>query len=605
MFSPILQRRFQRRLTGACATALVATMLSACALTAVPTPAKALAADSISELSQAGPFRRSPDSSSAFRQGQPITELTAEALYEFLLAEVALQRGQLGVATQAYLDLAKRSRDARVARRATEVAVHARMPNAAIEAARIWHESDLESDDALRALSSLLISANKLDDAEPYLQKTLARRKGDIGEGLIQLGQFLASNADKPAVLRLVKRLAEPHGDSAGAHLAIAQAALAANDDTLARAEAQKAGQLRTGWEQAALVEAAVLQKQSNTAALGFMRDFLSANPKSLAVRGAYARILVAERDLPVAREQFKILADENRGNVDVLYEVALLSMQIEDWSIAETQLKQLLTMPFRDRELLQLHLGQISEEQKRYDEALTRYRDIQKGEHLLTAQIRQSAVIAKQGNLDGARTFLQQASPVNEQQRVQLVLAESQLLRDANKSDDAIGVLDRALEKLPNNPELLYDHAMLAEKLDRVAVMEASLRKVISVKPDHAHAYNALGYSLADRNMRLPEARELIEKAMKLAPEDLFIVDSMGWVLYRQGDLEGALAQLTRAYKGRPDAEIAAHLGEVLWQLGRRTEALKIWQEGAKKSPENEVLQKTMRRFQESTAVK
>ena len=299
MASTLLQRRFNRRLTGACATALVAAMLSACALTAVPTPARALAADSVSELSQVSPFRRSPDGSSAFRQGQPITELTAEALYEFLLAEVALQRGHLGVATQAYLDLAKRSRDARVARRATEVAVHARMPNAAVEAARIWHESDLESDDALRALSSLLISANKLDDAEPYLQKTLARRKGDIGEGLIQLGQFLASNSDKPAVLRLVKRLAEPHGDSAGAHLAIAQAALAANDDTLARAEAQKAGRLRAGWEQAALVEAAVLQKQSNSAALGFMRDFLSANPKSLAVRSAYARILVAERDLP------------------------------------------------------------------------------------------------------------------------------------------------------------------------------------------------------------------------------------------------------------------------------------------------------------------
>jgi Flp pilus assembly protein TadD len=164
---------------------------------------------------------------------------------------------------------------------------------------------------------------------------------------------------------------------------------------------------------------------------------------------------------------------------------------------------------------------------------------------------------------------------------------------------------VERGLDKLPSHPDLLYDHAMLAEKLNRVEVMEASLRKVIAAKPDHAHAYNALGYSLADRNIRLSEARELVETALNLAPNDFFIVDSLGWVLYRQGDLQGALKQLSRAYKGRPDAEIAAHLGEVLWQLGRRDEAVRVWQEGSKKTPDNETLQKTIKRFQESTAVK
>lgn len=605
MHPSVFQYALWRGKTGFGLAGHVVVLALAVALASTSLPVFALAVDSQAQLSQAGPFRRSPDGVGSFRQGQPITELTAEALYEFLLAEVALQRGQVGVATQAYLDLAKRSRDPRVARRATEVAVHARMPNAAVEAARIWQETEPDSDDALRAVSSLLISANKLDDAEPFLEKILARRKGDIGEGIMQLGQFLQANTDKPAVLRLVKRLAERHPQSAGAHLAIAQAALAANDDALARAEAQRAGQLRNGWEQAALVEATALQKQSTRAAIEFLREFLKTFPKSTAVRGGYSRMLVAERDIPAAREQFKILADENRDNIDVLYEVALLAMQLEEWPLAETHLNRLLTMQFRDRELLQMHLGQIAEEQKRYDEALARYRAIQQGEHLLTAQIRQSAVIAKQGNLDGARTFLQKANPVNEQQRVQVILAESQLLRDANKSDDALVLLDHALEKLPNNAELLYDHAMLAEKLDRVAVMEASLRKVIAIKPDHAHAYNALGYSLADRNLRLAEARELIEKAVKLAPGDFFIIDSLGWVLYRQGDLEGAVAQLWRAYKGRPDAEIAAHLGEVLWQLGRRDEARTVWQEGVRKSPENETLQKTIRRFQESTAVK
>jgi tetratricopeptide (TPR) repeat protein len=603
MVSIPIQRPLHGRKRGFL-TALSALIVGA-ELLAIPSFASAVAAESITELSQAGPFRRSPDLGSAFRQGQPITELTAEAVYEFLLAEVALQRGQLGVAAQAYLDLAKRSKDGRVARRATEVAVHARMPNAAAEAARVWHDAEPESEEALRALSLLLVNANKIDEAEPFLQKILARRKGDVGEALQQLGQSLGANADKASVLRVVRRLAEPHGDSAGAHLTIAQAAFAANDLSLARSAAQKAAQLRVGWEQAALVEAAVLQKQSNQAAGDFLRDFLTAYPKSTTVRSTYARVLVAERDIPAAREQFKILSAENRDNVDVLYDVALLSMQIEDWPGAETQLKRLLTLPFRDRELLHLHLGQVAEEQKRYDEALKRYREIAKGDHLLTAQIRQSSVVAKQGNLDAARKVLREASPVNDSQQVQLIVAESQLLRDANKASEALTLVEHALDKLPNNADLLYDHAMLAEKLDRVSVMEASLRKVIALKPDYAHAYNALGYSLADRSLRLPEARDLIEKALKLAPEDSFIIDSLGWVLYRQGDLEGALVQLTRAYKGRPDAEIAAHLGEVLWQLGRRAEALKIWQEGMKKSPDNETLQKTMRRFQESTAVK
>jgi len=557
-------------------------------------------------LAQAQPDRRSPaERVISSRAGQAITELTAEALYEFLLAEVALQRGQVGVATQAYLDLARRSKDARVARRATEVAMHARMPNAATEAARLWHDADPESDDALRAVSSLLVSANRLDDAEPFLRKVIGRRQGDPGESLQQLTQFLGSNSDKAGVLRIVRRLAEPHGESAGAQLAVAQAALAAKDDLLARTQARKALALKPGWEQAALVEAAVVQKDSNAAAADYLNGFLGSYPKSVTVRSTYARLLVGERRPDAAREQFKILTDENPDDANVVYDVALLAMQLEDWPLAEGHLKRLLGMEFRDRELLNLHLGQIAEEQKRYPEALERYRAVEKGEHRLGAQIRQAGVIAKQGNLDAARGLLQGASAVNPQQRVQLVVAETQLLREANRADEAFKVSEQALQKIPDNPELLYDHAMLAEKLDRVDVMEASLRKVIAVKPDHAHAYNALGYSLADRNLRLAEARELIEKAHQLAPDDFFILDSLGWVLYRQGDLEGAFRHLDRAYKGRPDAEIAAHLGEVLWKLGRREEAIRVWQEGTRKDAGNETLKKTIRQFQDATAVK
>jgi tetratricopeptide (TPR) repeat protein len=254
-----------------------------------------------------------------------------------------------------------------------------------------------------------------------------------------------------------------------------------------------------------------------------------------------------------------------------VVFSIAVLSMQLEDWPTADTNLKRLLDLGYRDRNTVRFYLGQVSEEEKRFPDALKWYSEVTRGEQFMPAQIRSAQVLSKQGDLDGARKFLQGVNAQSNDQRVQLILAEAQLLRDAKQEKEAFGVVDEALDKLPNNPELLYDHAMLAEKIDRVDVLESSLRKLISIKPDHAHAYNALGYTLADRNQRLEEAQELIDKALKLSPDDAFIMDSMGWVLFRQGKTEDGLKYLQRAYSIRPDAEIAAHLGEVLWVLGRR----------------------------------
>jgi Flp pilus assembly protein TadD len=177
-------------------------------------------------------------------------------------------------------------------------------------------------------------------------------------------------------------------------------------------------------------------------------------------------------------------------------------------------------------------------------------------------------------------------------------VVAEAQLLRDANRAGDAFKLLGEALSREPDQPDLLYDYALTAEKLEKFDLLEANLRKLIKVRPDYAHAYNALGYSFADRNLRLPEARKLIEKALELSPEDYFIIDSLGWVQYREGDLKSALATLRRAYSGRPDAEIGAHFGEVLWVAGQRDEANRIWQESLKTAPENETLLKTIKRL-------
>jgi tetratricopeptide (TPR) repeat protein len=277
---------------------------------------------------------------------------------------------------------------------------------------------------------------------------------------------------------------------------------------------------------------------------------------------------------------------------------VAVLSMQLSDWATAEENFRKLLGLEFAEMDTVRLYLGQIAEERKQYDDALRWYAEVAPGEQYLAAQLRIAQLLVKQGKLDAGRRHLQEARTAGNADRIQLLLAESQLLRDAGRAKEAYELLAGSLAAQPEQPELLYESALLAEKLGRHDVMEANLRKLIRIKPEHAHAYNALGYSFAERNLRLVEAEQLIFKALQLSPDDPFIIDSMGWVLYRKGDNAAALTQLQRAFTIRSDPEIAAHLGEVLWMLGRRDEAKQVWQEAAKAHPGNEALAETIKRF-------
>ncbi|MGH8721504.1 MAG: tetratricopeptide repeat protein, partial [Burkholderiales bacterium] len=456
----------------------------------------------------------------------PEQELTEPLLYEMLLAEIALQRGNPALAAQTYAELAERTRDPRVARRAVEVAGLARTPQFALAAARIWHEVDADSVQALQVLARLLINARKVDEAEPYLAKLLAR-EGDTAAGaFMQLGGLLAGNPDKPANLRVVRALAARHPDVPQAQLAIAQAAYAANDDVAALAAARRAAEMRPGWDAAAIYEAQVLQRKSPGLAAAALAAFLEQQPKSREARLAYARLLSGERKYAEARVQFEKLLAAFPDNGDVRYAVALLALQLKDYVTAQASLKRLLEMGFRDPHGVRFMLGQAAEEQKHWPEALRWYESIPRGDNDLSARLRIANVMGKQGRLKEARAYLRQLEADGEQ-RVQVLIAEAQLLRDANQHRDAFELLGKALQAQPEQPELLYDHAITAERLERFDVLESSLRTLIRLKPDHAHAYNALGYSYAERNLRLPEARKLIERALELSPDDYYIIDS------------------------------------------------------------------------------
>lgn len=527
-------------------------------------------------------------------------ELSEPTLYDLLLGEIALQRGDLPLAAKTYIDLARRTRDPRVARRAVEVANQANLPGIAIDAARLWHDVEPASAHALQVLAATLVAAKRVDEAQPYLEKLLTSEGVSRENGFMQMNRLLAGNPDKAANLRVIRNLAAKHAQLPQAHFAVAQAAAVAGEDAVAVKAARQAQALRPDWELAVLLEAQVLQKRSPAEAAQRLRQFIEKNPNARDARLSYARVLVADKRLAEARKQFEAVAAASPANPDVLYAVGLLAFQLKDHAAAEDYLQRVLKLKHRDPDGVRFLLGQIAEDQKRWPSAIEWYESVGDGEHALHARLRTANAIAKQGKLDEARAYLRKAGGEHPGEPSLFVVTEAQLLRDAHRHGEAFDLLTKALDQQPEQPDLLYDLALTAEKLERFDLLETHLRSLIRVKPDHAHAYNALGYSFAERNTRLPEARKLIERALELAPEDYFIIDSLGWVLYREGDLKGAARELRRAYSGRPDAEIGAHLGEVLWVMGERDEARRVWGEALKSAPDNETLQKTLKRFKQ-----
>jgi tetratricopeptide (TPR) repeat protein len=445
-------------------------------------------------------------------------------------------------------------------------------------------------------VDALLAATGRSDELATHMAAELAAPGANVGELLLQINRVLARYPDKQAAQALVVKVTEPYLGVAEAHFARAQAAHGVNDDALARKEIDRALTLRPDWEQAALIRA---QLTGDTAeASKFLGAFVAANPEAADARLGYARSLVAEKRYADARQEFQRLLADSKGSGDMAYAVAVLSLQLNDFDEAEKQLKRLVETNHGEINSARVYLGQIAEERKHWDEALQWYGQVTAGSQYLPARLRMAQLLAKQKKLPEARQALQDSTAANVTERGQLLIAESQLLRDAGQPDEAYNVLANGLVQHPDQPDLLYETAMTAEKKGDSATAERYLRRLIEVKPDYAHAYNALGYSLADRNERLDEAQQLIDKALQLAPDDPFILDSKGWVLFRRGDTGGAVEALKKAFALRADPEIAAHLGEVLWTMGRQDEARKTWRDAEKANPGNEVLVGTIKKF-------
>ena len=543
--------------------------------------------------------------SAAAARALPEIDLSPQILFQVLAAEIAAQRGEVGSSAATYLALARRTRDPRLAQRATELALAARAPDRALTAARLWLEIEPASRLAAQTVDALQLSTGALSTAEPALRTRLerARRDGTLSQTYESLQAALLRAPDKKQALALLERLAAPDQAVAAARLALAAIASAAEAHERAAAEAAEAYRLSPDDENTAVMAARYSARAPGglNSAIALLERFLAREPRSLEARFTLARLLSQAGRADDARAQFEAALALDPTNPVILFSLAQVAAQAGQSSLAQSYLQRYLDLPAeiaRDNAIAMLFLGQIAEEEKRFEDAIGWYAKIDSGEQVDTARVRRALILGRLKRIDEALSVLREDIPDDPRARARLIAVEAQVLREAGRYADAFKVLDDALKRQPDDTDLLYDHAMAAEKVNRLDLLEASLRKLIEAKPDHAHAYNALGYTLADRNLRLDEAQRLIEKALELAPDDAHILDSMGWVLFRRGDLEGAIRYLRKAFALRADVEIGVHLGEVLWQAGMQDEARQLWRDAREREPANEVLRETLVRL-------
>ena len=528
----------------------------------------------------------------------PNVELTDELLYQFLLSEIAYQRGETDVAVNASSSLASKTRDPRVTMRAAQLAMESGQIDRAIDAIKLWREVEPTSTIARRMLSSVLLRAGKFDEARTELASMLQEDAANAGSTFIHLYRVMFAYPDKTAALQLMRDLAQPYPDMAEAHWAVAQLAQTTGDEKLALTEAKQTSNLRPDWDMAASVEAMVLQKNAPQEGLDRLKNYLDKFPDAHEIRMQYARALLDQKQYKLSRDEFQHLASVNPDSSEMSFAIAMISLQMQDYQDAEDQLKLALSKGKKDQDTVRYYLGQLGEAKKNEAEAIANYRQVNGGEYQFSAQIRIAYLLNKGGDLAAAIQHLHQVQAINNQQRAQLIMVESRFLLDAKQHAEAYHVLQQGLKKLPNNPDLLYETAMVAERTGKSDVSEKLLRKLIQIKPNDAQAYNALGFSLLERNERITEAVSLVEKALQLAPEDTAIIDSVGWGYYRSGQLDESIKLLRRAYANTPDPEIAAHLGEVLWAHGDKDEAKKVWQDSLRENADNAQLQAVIRKF-------
>ena len=527
------------------------------------------------------------------------TNISPSLLYQLLVAEIAVQRGQLGIAISNYLDAARKTHDPDTAARAAQIARYAQDYDKASEAAQILIKSDPDNPNARLLYASILMLSGKPDKAVQQYLKMAQLSKDKPGKGFNVIASQLVRMPDRDIALSVMGKVLGAYSDDPDAQFAYAHLAMRQAKFDLALGSLDKALKARPDWDNAVVLRARILALQKGRAeAIKYLKDILDGDlSDNINVGMSYAKMLVEAKQYKQAMDEFNHLTELAPKNMDIHYPAGVLALQLENYDLAQKLLTKVVKSGEHYYEA-NYYLGQVAERKKQTDKAIEYYNRVKRGELYFGAQVRVVALLADKRNFTAAGQTLDNINAQNDKQELQIILLKGDLYREQGLFKEAKQYYSDMLKKMPNETSLRYARALVAEKLGEINLVESDLQAILQVEPSNAQVLNALGYTLADRTTRYKEALGYIKKALDMEPNDAAIMDSMGWVLYRMGDYQKAISQLRRANDIAKDPEIAAHLGEVLWVSGNKDAAKNVWNTSLKGHPGHKILREVMKKF-------
>ncbi|AJO80583.1 tetratricopeptide repeat protein [Pseudomonas sp. MRSN 12121] len=545
----------------------------------------------------------SPDGTSPVEDSTPAPEkpkvyssFSEDTIFSLLSAELAGQRNRFDIALDNYVTQAVNTQDPGISERAFRIAEYLGADQAALDTALIWAKNAPDDLEAQRAAAIQLARSGRYDDSMVYMEKVL-QGKGDTHFDFLALSAADTDQDTRNGLMKSFDRLLQKHPNNG--QLVFGKALLLQQDgDTREALKLLEQNPPEEGEIAPILLRARLLQSLNRAdEALPLLEKSIRKYPDDKRLRLTYARMLVEQDRMDDAKAQFSSLVQQYPEDDELRYSLALVCLEAKDWQEAKGYLEDLIARESHV-DSAHLNLGRIAEELNDPQGALAEYGQVGPGNDYLPAQLRQADILMGNGRTADAEKRLAAARDAQPDYAIQLYLIEAETLSANNQGDKAWKILQQALQQYPDDVSLLYTRAMQAEKRNDLAQMEKDLRLIIKREPDNAMALNALGYTLSDRTTRYAEAKALIEQAHQLTPDDPAVLDSLGWVNYRLGNLAEAERLLRQALERFPDQEVAAHLGEVLWANGKQREARQIWSKFLKDQPDSPILRSTIKRL-------
>ena len=529
-------------------------------------------------------------------------ELTEELLYDLLVGEFAGNAGDMALSVESYNRAAMETPDARVAARASYIAVYSERYEEALELIERWEKLDPDDSEIARMYAITYLKLGQPLEAATYIQGILDTVDGNGHEKALAVKRLLAKESSTEDGLMVLDALNK--ADPGNQHMLLLQARYAAQlekyDDALELLD--QVLEIDSTQADVHIIKARILAAQGKQEqAMALIALVLMEQPDNDHLRLQYARMLVEQRQFNQAKAQFNLLLKDDPENADILLSLGLLNIETGELDEATTHLTHLIDIG-QKQDIANYYLGRIAQNREQHKLAISYYLKVNSGDYVFDSKMRIAGLFARLGRVDEG---LKQLEVLAENQtswelRVRAYLAQGEILASKQRYTEGMEMYSRALQQKPDDADLLYARALMAEKVDRIDITEADLLKLLSAQPENANALNALGYTLADRTERLEEARDYIKRAAELVPDDPAILDSLGWVSYRLGNMQDALKWLGMAFERLEDAEIAAHYGEVLWKNNQRDEAEKVWKIGLENNSEHPVLLETMHRLKD-----